>query len=526
MLKKASLVLLASLLLPYANIPTAGAETPVSNEVVLTLNDTAALSKGTHVQLSSAPYLLNDTTMVPLRFVGEALGADIQWDAATRSITLTYGTQSLQLAVDSNEATQDGKAVQLDQPAVIVNESTMVPLRFIAEYFNYTVSFDPADKTITLVSRQAQPVQTETKTEEGKPKRLAKITVDNLTIDPEFNAPRLYQTIIPSIAADKSGRIYMIEKDNTIGYVIKEYDPAKGNTLRIVSKIDGSYNFEYIDISEYDSMSDPTPVRKGAFYYINLFPSELKYSYATDTLYIIGGKAVYQLFPEVKMVTHWYTFTYSGIPFRERRTIETKFNNPGFFDTADGETFYSGTPFSIYATQKGGGSRYVANSSKKDTRLISTVKDGVIYAYDQLTGEISTVTDQGYTTVARAQIDNVVNMTSANGRFYVMDANKIYRIDTDGHVETHVAFDELYYNRGLYNPKTGRYDQIFFQSQYRELRVNKDAPEQVNELREKAQVEPGPVKIHKDTLLTVDGKENIIFFDEHNRMLRRIHIYE
>ncbi|MEK8133164.1 copper amine oxidase N-terminal domain-containing protein [Paenibacillus filicis] len=521
MRRKASLLLLASLILSYLNTPMARAEAPAVHEVVLTLNDTTAQSKGAIVQLSSAPYLMNDTTMVPLRFVSEALGAEIQWNEATRTALLTYGTQSIQLTIDFNEAIYNGKSVHLDQPAVIVKESTMAPLRFIAECFDYKVSFDSATRAITLSPQKIQPGQAEV----AKPKRLTKITVDNLTTDPEINTPKPYPSIVSSIAADRNGRIYLLENNSSLGYVFKEYDPTKGKTPRILSQVNGngSYNFEYQDIPEYDIRSAPSDVRKRTFHYLDFIPEELKYNFATDSLYVLGSQVVYKLAPEIHMVTHWKTFT---TPTLDKNKRIPKNDHSFFFDTADGETFYMGSAFNIYATQKSGGSRYVAKSTKEDTRLVSTVKDGIIYVYDQETGDISTVTDQGYTIVARAHIDHIVNMTSANGVFYAVDSNKVYRIDTKGQIQVHVSFDELYYNRGLYDPKTGRYEQIFVQPNNQDLRFNKDAPEQINESFQKTQVEPRAIEIKEHTLLTVDAKENIILFDGQNQMLRRIHIYE
>ena len=83
--------------------------------------------------------------MVPLRLVAEALGAAVAWDGEARRVDIAYGGQLLKLFV--------GVAAEgLDVPPYIKNDRTMVPLRYIMETFGADVSWNAADKSITPYS--------------------------------------------------------------------------------------------------------------------------------------------------------------------------------------------------------------------------------------------------------------------------------------------------------------------------------------------------------------------------------------
>jgi Copper amine oxidase N-terminal domain. len=88
---------------------------------------------GSQLYSETKPKITNDRCLVPMRAVFEALGASIEWDDATQLITAVKGDKSIRLAVDSTDAYVNGDHKILDTPAVIMEERTFVPLRFIAE---------------------------------------------------------------------------------------------------------------------------------------------------------------------------------------------------------------------------------------------------------------------------------------------------------------------------------------------------------------------------------------------------------
>lgn len=109
---------------------------------------------GSYLIMDAAPILVNDRTLLPIRAISEALGADVAWDEGTATATITHGKTIL--SVKSNEATAqfNGSDIELDVPARISNDRMMLPLRFIAEHLGASVDWDESNKTVLLEVQQ------------------------------------------------------------------------------------------------------------------------------------------------------------------------------------------------------------------------------------------------------------------------------------------------------------------------------------------------------------------------------------
>jgi hypothetical protein len=90
-------------------------------------------------------------TYVPLRGVLEKLGATVNYDKNSRSIVATKGDKTVKLPADG-DATVNGKKVDLDAPAFVMNGHTMVPLRFMAETFDAEVNYTESDHAVHINS--------------------------------------------------------------------------------------------------------------------------------------------------------------------------------------------------------------------------------------------------------------------------------------------------------------------------------------------------------------------------------------
>lgn len=102
-----------------------------------------------------APYVKNNRTYVPVRFLGYALGltdADIVWDEATQKVTFTQGSNVVELTIGSTTYTVNGESKTMDVAPEITNGRTMLPARYVAEGLGYVVGWDPATQTV-LVSK-------------------------------------------------------------------------------------------------------------------------------------------------------------------------------------------------------------------------------------------------------------------------------------------------------------------------------------------------------------------------------------
>ena len=119
-------------------------------ELKMTLGKTDYTVNGETKTMDVAPIIANDRTMLPVRYVAEALGAEIAWDGATSTATLKTADTELRITVGASEALVNGKAVTLDSPAFIENSRTYMPVRFVAETLGATVAWDAATSTATI----------------------------------------------------------------------------------------------------------------------------------------------------------------------------------------------------------------------------------------------------------------------------------------------------------------------------------------------------------------------------------------
>lgn len=102
----------------------------------------------------------NDRTMVPIRFVAERLGADVGWEQSTQQITITLGDKVIVMFVGSVNYTVNGNASVMDTEPVIIDgwDRTIVPVRFVAEALGMAVSWD-SEKMLVLITPINDPWQ-------------------------------------------------------------------------------------------------------------------------------------------------------------------------------------------------------------------------------------------------------------------------------------------------------------------------------------------------------------------------------
>jgi hypothetical protein len=111
---------------------------------------TATDQSGNKYTLQVPPQIIKGSTYVPMRFVGERLGAEIQWDGNLRKVTYILGSTRVELIIGNAEAIVNGKKTKMPGAAVIVGGKTLVPVRFVAEALGAKVGYESATKTITI----------------------------------------------------------------------------------------------------------------------------------------------------------------------------------------------------------------------------------------------------------------------------------------------------------------------------------------------------------------------------------------
>lgn len=119
---------------------------PKANKNAITI-----LVNGKEVKTDSPAFIKDGRTMVPVRFISEALGLKVGWDQKTRTVTVGEGASSMKLVIGTKAIVRaDGKKTAIDVPAMIKGGRTMVPIRAIGELSGAKVDWNGANREVII----------------------------------------------------------------------------------------------------------------------------------------------------------------------------------------------------------------------------------------------------------------------------------------------------------------------------------------------------------------------------------------
>ncbi len=112
---------------------------------------------------STTPVIRDERTLTPIRAAAEAMGASVAWEEESQTTALAKGDTVILFTIGSNIAYLNEERQNLDTQPMILNGRTMLPVRFIAENFGYDVEWNGASQTITI--KKANQAQNNTPTD-------------------------------------------------------------------------------------------------------------------------------------------------------------------------------------------------------------------------------------------------------------------------------------------------------------------------------------------------------------------------
>lgn len=118
--------------------------------IILRIDSKVAKCYGKQIVNDVAPVIRNERTMLPSRFIAEALGASVEWNPEERKVTITGDNVTIILTIDSDKAYVNGEEETLDSPAFIENDRTYTPVRFICEKLGASVDWDAQSKKVII----------------------------------------------------------------------------------------------------------------------------------------------------------------------------------------------------------------------------------------------------------------------------------------------------------------------------------------------------------------------------------------
>lgn len=130
-MKKLLLTVVLMLVFGLCTCFTAWAENPITVTV-----------DGQTINFDVQPRLIGGRTMVPLRAIFEALGATVEWNETSQTVTAYNEAYIVKCTIDSNTMYINSKAKTMDVAPMMIDSRTFVPARFVAEAFNCNVNWD------------------------------------------------------------------------------------------------------------------------------------------------------------------------------------------------------------------------------------------------------------------------------------------------------------------------------------------------------------------------------------------------
>ena len=202
--------------------------------------------------LLAAPFIQNDRTMIPVRAVSESFGSLVSWDPNTRAVTISKDGKTVKLTIDSLTANVDGTETALDAAPCIVSDTTFVPVRFVSEALGYNVNFVPRTRSV-LVCDRADYMTVNGKAvtyTEYEAMRYVLATPELTGVD-LTNSTKAYllKNAVLSVAADKASVGLTQQSDQAINLALEQYDDNLPFTIGAFALLmeNEEKGFAYID---------------------------------------------------------------------------------------------------------------------------------------------------------------------------------------------------------------------------------------------------------------------------------------
>jgi hypothetical protein len=103
------------------------------------------------------PVIIEGRTLVPMRAIFEALGANVNWDDAAQTITATREDTVISMRIGSTAPTINGQTIYIDVPPAVIDGRTLVPLRFVIEALDIPMHWEAETRTVVINTDETEP---------------------------------------------------------------------------------------------------------------------------------------------------------------------------------------------------------------------------------------------------------------------------------------------------------------------------------------------------------------------------------
>lgn len=195
------------------------------SNIVYAVSTPMVILDGKELAFDVPPVIENGRTLVPMRAIFEALGAQLYWDNDTQTASAFKGKIAVAVQVGNNYANKNNSPVKLDVAPKIVNERTLIPLRFVSEALGCDVKWDEETMTITITSSAS--VQTNNK-------------IIGFWADSAYSGSLVNPITGFVVGTSYSGQWYKFNDDGTFTYSIA----GSGTIITGLVIVNGKYKIE------------------------------------------------------------------------------------------------------------------------------------------------------------------------------------------------------------------------------------------------------------------------------------------
>lgn len=136
----------------FATIITLAAATSYVQTPVQAAEKISVTINGEHLSFDQPPAMIDNRTLVPLRAIFEALGATVSWEQSKQTITAVKGSTTVSLQLGNTVAKKNNTDLAIDVAPQTINDRTMVPTRFVAEALGANVGWENSTRTVLITT--------------------------------------------------------------------------------------------------------------------------------------------------------------------------------------------------------------------------------------------------------------------------------------------------------------------------------------------------------------------------------------
>ena len=148
--------------------PITPIETPVADSIkegtsgqvmsaIFAIGNTSITTSAGTVTMDVAPYVKDNRTYVPMRYLAEALGAEVVWDQTAQTVTLSKGDTIVIFTIGSTAYTVNSKSAVADVAPEIASDRTMLPARYVAEALGSEIKWDEVTQQVLIITPEIEP---------------------------------------------------------------------------------------------------------------------------------------------------------------------------------------------------------------------------------------------------------------------------------------------------------------------------------------------------------------------------------